>query len=128
MEPEQARRLGAYLRRARHAKGLSARQLGDLVNISDATVVRFENGNFTLPSPEKLARIAEALDVPVADVFALAGYAAPTELPSFTPYLRTKYRSLPETAVEEIEKYVTRIASKHGVSLSGPAPGEDEGP
>ena len=128
MEPEQAKRLGTYLREARQAKGLSARQLGDLTDINDATIVRFENGSFTAPAPDKLARIAEALDLPVADVFALAEYASPTELPSFTPYLRTKYRDLPDDAMAQIEKYVARIAKKHGVALEGPEPGQDESP
>lgn len=128
MEPEQAKRLGTYLREARQAKGLSARQLGDLTDINDATIVRFENGSFTAPAPDKLARIAEALDLSIADVFALAEYASPSELPSFTPYLRTKYRDLPDDAVEQIEKYVARLAKKHGVTLEGPAPGEDESP
>ncbi len=128
MEPEQAKRLGTYLREARQAKGLSARQLGDLTDINDATIVRFENGSFTAPAPDKLARIAEALDLSIADVFALAEYASPSELPSFTPYLRTKYRDLPDDAVEQIEKYVARLAKKHGVALEGPASGEDESP
>ena len=128
MEPEQAKRLGTYLREARQVKGLSARQLGDLTDINDATIVRFENGSFTAPAPDKLARIADALDLSVADVFALAEYASPSELPSFTPYLRTKYRDLPDDAVEQIEKYVARLAKKHGVTLEGPAPGEDESP
>lgn len=128
MEPEQAKRLGTYLREARQAKGLSARQLGDLTDINDATIVRFENGSFTAPAPDKLARIAGALDLSIADVFALAEYASPSELPSFTPYLRTKYRDLPDDAVEQIEKYVARLAKKHGVTLEGPAPGEDESP
>ena len=128
MEPEQAKRLGTYLREARQAKGLSARQLGDLTEINDATIVRFENGSFNAPAPDKLARIAKALDLPVADVFAHAEYASSSDLPSFTPYLRTKYRGLPDDATEQIEKYAARIAKKHGISLEGPAPGEDESP
>ena len=128
MEPEQAKRLGQYLREARQAKGFSARQLGDLTGINDATIVRFENGGFAAPAPDKLARICAALDLSLADVFALADYASPTELPSFTPYLRTKYRDLPDDALEQIEKQVVRIAKKHGVALEGPAPGEDESP
>ena len=128
MEPEQAKRLGQYLREARHTKDYSAFRLGELTQINDATIVRIENGHFRAPAPDKLARIADALDLPLADVFALAEYAAPTELPSFTPYLRTKYRDLPDDAYDQIEKYAARIAKKHGVVLNGPTPGEDETP
>jgi transcriptional regulator with XRE-family HTH domain len=126
MDPDQARKLGDYLREARHAAGLSAIALGELTNMNDATIIRFENGKMASPAPDKLARIADALELPLADVFALADYASPRDLPSFTPYLRTKYRDLPEDAAEQIEKYVARVAKKHGVTLEGPAPGEDE--
>jgi len=128
MEPEQAKRLGKYLREARQAKGLSARTLGELTDMNDATIVRFENGNFSAPAPDKLARIADTLGLSVADVFALAEYAAPTDLPSFAPYLRTKYRGLPDEALEQIEEYAARLAKKHGVALDGPSEGEDENP
>ena len=128
MEPEQAKRLGTYLREARQAKELSARALGELTDINDATIVRFENGHFSAPAPDKLARIAEALGLRLADVFALAEYASPTDLPSLTPYLRTKYGDLPDEAREAIEKYAARIAHKHGMSLDGPEPGQDEEP
>lgn len=126
MEPEQAKRLGEYLRNARHTKGLSAAQLGELTGINDASIVRFENGSFSAPAPDKLARIAEALGLPVADVFALAEYTAPSELPTLTPYLRSKYGDLPDEAMAQIERYATRVAKRHGIALEGPAPGEDE--
>ncbi len=128
MEPEQAQALGSFLRNARHTAGLSSLRLGRLTDIPDATIIRFEQGKFLNPDPDKLARIARALEVPVADVLSLADYPTVDELPSFTPYLRSKYRDLPDEAVEKIEKYVTRLAKKHGVALDGPDPGEDEQP
>ena len=62
----------------------------------------------------------------LADVYAMADYAVPDDLPSFRPYLRTKYRDLPADDVEAIERYAARLAKKHGINLDGPAPGEDE--
>ena len=44
MDREQAKRLGGHLRQARHARGYSAKQLGELTNINDGTIVRIENG------------------------------------------------------------------------------------
>ncbi len=128
MEPEQAKKLGEYLREARQAKGLSKLALAAITNINDATIFRIEDGQFNRPSPDKLARIAEVLEVPLADVFALADYAVPTELPSFAPYLRTKYRDLPDEAREAIETYAEQIAHKHGVALAGPVDAQDESP
>jgi len=126
MDDEQAQKLGQVLREKREAKGLSLRQLGKLADLPDVTVLRFEQGAYAAPAPDKLARVAAALGMSLADVFALADYSVPNDLPSFMPYLRTKYRNLPTEDVEAIERYAQKLAKKHGVSLSGPAPGEDE--
>ncbi len=129
MEPDQAQRLGQFLRKARQDKQLSAMQLSELTGISDASIIRTEQGKVNSPAPDKLVRIAEALDVPVADVFALAEYMVVDELPTFAPYLRTKYAALPEEAVEALQSYAEHLAHKHGVQfLDGPDPGEDEKP
>jgi len=126
MTPDEAAELGSHLRSARQAKGLSARQLGDLAGMNDASIVRIENGTFKAPRAEKLARIAEALDLNSFEVLERAGYTSSADLPTMQPYLRTKYRNLPPEAMEQIERYASRVAKKHGISLEGPAPGEDE--
>lgn len=126
MKPEQAKELGQFLRTSRQAKGLSIRGLEAIAGVDDGTIVRIEQGAFASPAPEKLAALAAALEVPLADVFALADYPLPTELPSFTPYLRSKYRDLPDSAVADMERYFARLAKKHGFDPNGPAPGQDE--
>src|SRR5438445_8722958 len=128
MDQEQARELGQRLRERRELLGLSTRELADRAETTHTTVVRFEQGAYDAPAPDKLSRIAEALGLSLADVFALADYSVPTDLPSFRPYLRTKYRGLPTPAVEELERSFNRIAKRHGLDLDGPAPGEDEQP
>jgi hypothetical protein len=70
----------------------------------------------------------DVLGLSLADVYARAGYAAPSDLPALTPYLRTKYGQLPESATDAIATYAARLAKRHGVDLTGPAPGEDELP
>lgn len=126
MNPEQAKQLGAYLREARQAAGMSGPALAAAAGIDQATVVRLEQGAFANPTPEKLAAIGKALDLPLADIFTLADYPMPTELPSFTPYLRSKYRDLPDSAVADMERYFEKLAKKHGFDPNGPAPGQDE--
>ena len=128
MSPEQAKALGAFLREHRTNLGLSTRALAAQCGIDMATVVRLEQGAFVEPRPDTLRVVAEALGVNLADVFALADYVVPGELPSFRPYLRSKYRDLPAPAVEELERSFKRIAKKHGFAPEGPAPGEDEQP
>lgn len=126
MDQEHAKKLGAHLRVAREAKGLSVRGLEARTGVDDGTIVRIEQGRFAAPAPDKLAALAAGLDLPLADVFALADYAVPADLPSFTPYLRTKYRDLPDSAVADMERYFARLAKKHGLDPNGPAPGQDE--
>lgn len=96
--------------------------------MNDATIVRIEQGAFAAPRPDKLSRIAEALGLSLADVFALADYAVPDDLPSFQPYLRSKYRDMPPEAVDDLEKAFQRIVRKHGYQPDGPRDGEDEAP
>lgn len=127
MEPEQARKLGSYLQKAREAKDMSAAKLGRLTDMSTSSITRIESGEFKSPGADKLARIAGVLDLDVADVYAMADYSRPG-LPQLKPYLRTKYRDLPDEALEKIERYTARIAKQHGVALDGPVAGEDEAP
>ncbi len=128
VEPEQAKRLGQTLRARREELGLSSRQLAEQAGMNDATIVRIEQGAFAAPRPDKLSRIAEALGLSLADVFALADYAVPDDLPSFQPYLRSKYRDMPAGAVDDLGKAFQRIVRKHGYQPDGPRDGEDEAP
>jgi transcriptional regulator with XRE-family HTH domain len=128
MDRDQARRLGALIRQYREAQGLSLRDLEDATGIDDGLLTRMEGGAILTPAPDKLSRIAEALDIPLADLYGLAEYAVPSELPTLKPYLRTKYRRLPTEAANQLEAYAERLAKRHGVDLSGPPPGEDERP
>jgi transcriptional regulator with XRE-family HTH domain len=126
MEEKNRIRLGKLLRKRREALGFSSRKLEELSGVTGATILRIEQGEFASPAPDKLARIADALRIPLEDVYAVAEYAAPRQLPNLSPYLRTKYRELPDAAASQIEAYAQRLATKHGVDIRGPAPGEDE--
>jgi len=127
VDKKQAERLGKFLRRSRQTAGLSARQLAEHTDISDATVIRIENGQYRSPEAESLAQMAHALDIPVHDVFERAGFMTSDDLPAIAPYLRTKY-DLPPEAMEQIERFATRVAKQHGVDMNGPKPGQDETP
>jgi transcriptional regulator with XRE-family HTH domain len=123
---EQAQKLGRRLRSRREELGLSVRDLERLADVDNGTIVRIEQGAFAAPRPDKLSRIAEALRLPLADVFALAEYVVPDELPTFAPYLRAKYRALPASALAELERHFDDLSARHGIDPAGPAPGEDE--
>jgi transcriptional regulator with XRE-family HTH domain len=128
VEPKQAAKLGRLFRSRREELGLSTRQLAEEAEMNFATVARIEQGQFAAPKPDKLARIAEALGLSTADVLGLAGYPVPEGLPSFRPYLRSKYRDMPTEAVDDLNKAFERIIRKHGYQPDGPQDGEDEKP
>jgi transcriptional regulator with XRE-family HTH domain len=128
MDEQQARELGRRLRERREQLELSIRELAERTGVNHSTVVRLEQGAIEAPAPDKLSRIAEILGFSLADIYALADYGVPKDLPSFRPYLRTKYRDLPSPAVEELERSFRRIAKRHGLAVDGPKPGEDEQP
>ena len=128
MNTQQAKRLGKHLRQHRQRHHLSTQQLGPLVGVPNSTIVRLEHGDIRSPRPNLLADIADALGLRLADIYAMADYAVPGDLPSLTPYLRTKYRTLTATDIKAIGDYAARLARRRGVDLNGPAAGEDEAP
>jgi transcriptional regulator with XRE-family HTH domain len=128
MNQSQAKQLGEWLRERRHEAGLGTTELAKRTGINDATITRIEQGAIASPDPRKLRLISQELDLNLADVYAMAGYAAPKDLPSFQPYLRRKYRDLPDEAVEDLERAFERIIKKHGYEPNGPSDGEDETP
>lgn len=128
MTPQQAKKLGAHLRRHRESLQLSTHQLGKRIGVPNSTIVRLERGENLVPRPNLLSDIADVLRLRLADIYAMADYAVPSDLPSLTPYLRTKYRDLSAGDVQAISVYATKLAKRRGIDLQGPAPGEDEAP
>lgn len=128
MKEEQARRLGEYVKKKRLERRMSNRQLSTAAGVDSGYISRLEQGAYQTPRPEKLRGIAKALKIPVADLFAMADYVMPYDLPNFGPYLRAKYGDLPEETVSALDTYFERITADHGLELTGPALGEDERP
>lgn len=116
--------LGHILKTAREQLGLSMQDVGDQVDVNRTSILRFET-NARRPSPETLQRLARVLGLSASDLFAIGDYATPRDLPTLQPYLRAKY-GLDEAAIQEIQDYVARVASRYGDVGVGPASGEDE--
>jgi transcriptional regulator with XRE-family HTH domain len=126
MNETTARQFGDYLRKHRTDQHLSVRALATRAGIDHATLVHLEHGKYRTPRPDTLKGIATALGLPMADVFALANYVVPYDLPSFSPYLRAKYGDLPAAAIADLDSYFRDLVDQHHLDLKGPAPGEDE--
>jgi len=96
MDESQAKALGAMLRRRRHALGLTVRQIEAATGVPNTTVSRIETGSFKAPRPDKLAKIAQALDLSAGELFAQAGYLEAGDLPDYGTYLATKHPEIPD--------------------------------
>lgn len=108
MSTRNAKKLGAFIKRHRKQRGLSQEKLGGLVGLPGSTIFRLERGEFKAPSPEKLQRLAGALEVDFEDLFTLAGYATPG-LPGLPVYLRRKFDDISDEEVARVERYVQRL-------------------
>jgi transcriptional regulator with XRE-family HTH domain len=109
------KQLGRLLKQKREAAGLSTRALGAKAGINDSTIVRLEQGMRDTPRPDILTKLAKALHLNLADVFSLAGYSIPQELPNLPTYLRIKYRHLPQPARSELVIYMHQLYSRYGL-------------
>ncbi len=115
--------LGRLIRDARLGAGLTAREVARRAGLDVSTVTRIELGQIAQPSADKLKAIAPALGIPISDLLAAAGLLPKGELPTLRPYLRAKYRELPDEAVAEVERLINDCTERYG---SGPRDGEDE--
>jgi transcriptional regulator with XRE-family HTH domain len=112
--------LGRTIRRARTSKGLSTPALAAAIGATHSTITRLENGEHKSVSPQRLARLGDALGI---DLFEQAIYP---NLPQFTPYMRARYKDLSPQGIAAIAAYAERIAKKRGTSILRPTNREDE--
>ena len=126
LTPTQARALGRAIRRRREERGLGVRGLEAASGVNVASIVFLERGDILAPQPDTLKAIAAALDMPISDLFTVAGWLPANELPTLKPYLRAKYRELDEKAIADLERYAEQLTKKYG--SHGPIDHEDEQP
>ncbi|RMB77659.1 XRE family transcriptional regulator [Rhodococcus sp. SBT000017] len=122
----KAAKLGKVLKERRNKLELTIKEVARRSGMTDSNVLRIERGDIPQPRPETLKSLADVLGLELSDLFNLVGYVQPKALPSFSPYLRSKYSDLPESAAKEVEASFARIAARHGYDPNGPHNGEDE--
>ncbi|WP_127466441.1 helix-turn-helix transcriptional regulator [Streptomyces sp. B27] len=115
---------GDYLKVLRQSRNLSVRELARRSNLDAGGITRIEQGKVS-PTLDTLKALAIALEVPPSDLFTMAGYVIPSDLPSMSTYLRTRY-GLPEDAIASVDEYVQKLIQEKGLNPDGPAPFEDE--
>lgn len=120
----QARHIGQMLRERREACGLGIRGLEAASGVNISSIISLERGDILTPQPDTLKALAAAMELPVSDLFTVAGWLPAGELPTLRPYLRAKYRDLDDSAIADLERYAERLSRKHGGA--GPTDREDE--
>ncbi|MDT0309661.1 helix-turn-helix transcriptional regulator [Streptomyces sp. DSM 44917] len=126
MKHDAGQRFGEYITHLRREKNLSTRRLASLAGIDDGALTRLECGKVRTPRPTTVKALATALDVPLADMFARAGYVIPYDLPDVSTYLRVRYGHLPDEALSSLDTYLRDLIDKHGLDPDGPLSREDE--
>lgn len=118
---------GRVIAERRKELDISGYELARRTGIQASTILRIERGE-TEPTTEKLNILAGALDLEPSVLLAAGGYDQLATLPTFTPYLRSKYPEMPDEARDDLARAFQRIAKKHGFdpTQTGPRPGEDE--
>jgi transcriptional regulator with XRE-family HTH domain len=116
MIEEQAKRLGALVRAAREGRGLAYSDVAELTGIGRTWLVYLEAGRSLEPSPDRLARLVEVLQIDPAEVDAVSGHYLARSLPSVRTYFRSKGQA--STAeLDEIERVVAEIHARYGTPL-----------
>ena len=103
--------LGEYLRHARERAGLSQRQLAADANMHHPYIARLESGEVrSKPKPEHLQRLADALSIDLAELFAFLGVRP--SLPETRTYFRRAYGVNDEEAnviASLVEHYIDKL-------------------
>ncbi len=113
MTTSSSEQLGKFIHSHREAKGLSMRALAADAKVDFSYIAHLERGSRVQPSQAVLRRLAGALGVQPDDLFTLAGYQLPEELPTLAPYLRAKY-DLSDDAVAELERLFDEVSQRSG--------------
>lgn len=120
-----ASQFGEYIRHHRKQQKLSIRGLARKADLDSGALTRLENGERN-PSLPTLKALAAALEVPLADLFAAAGFDTPYDLPAVDTYFHTRYSHLPEDVLASMSEYCKRLIDECGFDPAGPADHEDE--
>jgi len=107
MTQAQAKQLGTLMAKARRRKGLSHRALALQLGVAYGWLSELEAGRFVDPAPDRLARLAEALDIEPARIDRITKGSMADSLPEVRTYFRAKYGLTPEESAQ-IERYVER--------------------
>jgi len=104
----QARQLGTLIAKARLRKGVPQTALAQQLDVATGWIAGVELGRYLDPSPDRLARLAEVLDIEPSRIDRITKGSVAGSLPGLRTYFRAKYDLTPEQ-IERVERYVRRL-------------------
>lgn len=107
----QTKKLGALIRKAREDKGLGIRAVADALKINFSSISYLESGQVQRPAAKTLQGLSRLLEIPLEDLYSLAGYNRAEGLPELPVYLRSKY-GLTAAEAAEIEEQFRKVAER----------------
>jgi transcriptional regulator with XRE-family HTH domain len=123
MTNEERQQLAGMLRQAREQLGFTAREVGRRAGVDVGVITKLERCEIGQPRVENVRAIAQALHLPLADIYAMLHWLPSEELPALRPYMRAKYGDLTDADVAEVERFIDALEQRHG---TGPIGNEDE--
>ncbi|WP_172679223.1 transcriptional regulator [Paenibacillus pini] len=109
------------LKQLREKKGFSINQLAERAGISNSQISRMENGVRGIPKPPTLKKLAEALDVPYAELMNAAGY-----LESDNSVATHANETLPEWATSKDKRDFKKMLEEDGELMFDGIPLDDD--
>jgi transcriptional regulator with XRE-family HTH domain len=127
MTDAQAKRLGRLIHEARIKRGWSLMQAMEATGIDSSWLNRMERGFYADPAPDRLAVLAENLDIDPAAIDRASRDHLADSLPNARIYFRSKEK-LSAEALDEVEAAVAAIRAKYSQPASGDAASEPRNP
>lgn len=108
MTQQQAQRLGRLIASARTKKQLSTRALATKTGLSLAWIGELEAGKYLDPASDRLARLAEALEIEPSRIDKQMKGAMAEGLPEPRVYFRAKL-ALSQDESDKVMRYIERM-------------------
>lgn len=91
--------IGKEIAKARENKGLSQRQLANVIDISNAALSKIESGETEIPNPKILKKISKHIDLNYNDMMSMIGLG--TQITMLNPFIKNYYEHLKGDKLED---------------------------
>lgn len=117
-ETERGLALGALVKSAREAAGLTQRGCAAEVGVPISWLQRMELGEFDRPDASRMARLVGFLPIDHRQLLDISGSYLPDELPDARGYLKAKYGASDEQ-IAQFEDYLAQIKTGQEAAKKG---------